>query len=60
MAGELDKMLSQLFKVMDVKRIWDHGAAAEKFLETVANAPGVESVTITSGDHSVTIKAGDL
>ncbi|HAV1337910.1 recombination-associated protein RdgC [Vibrio sp. 2026] len=60
MAGELDKMLSQLFKVMDVKRIWDHGAAAEEFVETVANAPGVESVTITSGDHSVTIKAGSV
>lgn len=66
MAGELDKLLLQLFKVMDVYRQQDEmgpdpvnvlAEAHAKFKAALLKS-GAETVTISCGEHSTVIKAG--
>ena len=68
MAGELDKVLLQLFEVMNIERQWDEvpadyeprfgvGFVSPKKAggSVIVEGDGVESVTIISGEHSVTV-----
>lgn len=66
MAGELDKLLLQLFKVMDVYRQQDEvgpdpvNVLAEAFakLQKALSESGAEAVTVSCGEHSTVIKSG--
>jgi recombination associated protein RdgC len=65
MTGEMDKMLGELFQVLDTIDQKEEGEAVKlqeptRSPEPDEAEPAVSSVTITSGDHSVTIKAGDV
>jgi recombination associated protein RdgC len=60
MASEVDKLLGVVVKVFGVEREWDHESPMGKFIHDISSAPGVESVTISSGSHSVTIKGGEI